>query len=156
MFYIHVSQVWISNRGSHIAIVHRISMYCILHAITFLPTRRWYQFTSVKGLWRENLSTFQIFQFYITLTGNMRGRIIVIQTPSCVVLDIQIWLAMTQGCIPQRPKHNPISQRCSNPYILSARCWRGVTWSLRGTWWLVPWVSSSSTVYQPSGLVASL
>ena len=91
-----------------------------------------------------------------TFTGNMRGRIIVIQTPSCVVLGIQIWLAMTQVCIPQRPKHSPISQRCSNPYKLSDRWWRGVTWSLRGTWWLVPWVSSSSTVCQPSGLVASL
>ena len=55
------------------------------------------------------------------LTGNMRGRIIVIQTPSCVVLDIRIWLAMTQVCIPQRSKHNPTSQRRSNPYILSDR-----------------------------------
>ena len=109
MFYIHVSQVWISNRGSHIAIVHRISMYCILHAITFLPTHRLYQSTSVKGLRKQNLPTFHILQFYITFTGNMRGWMIVIQTQSGRVMHgtgytiVACCEPTTQVCIPQRP-----------------------------------------------------
>ena len=108
MFYIHVSHIWISNRGSHTAIVHRISVYCILHAITFLPTHRLYQFTSVKGLWRQNLSKFQRLQFNITFTGNMRGRMIVIQTQSRRVMHGTGYTIMacyeptTQVCILRR------------------------------------------------------